>query len=211
MSEVLEVALRQTVGKLNNLRLRRSGHLPAVLYGHGKESVNLSIPADQLETTLRHGAHVVELRGGADGQALLQEVQWDIFQQHVLHLDLLRVDASDRVKVEIPIVLRGEAPGASEGGVIEQLFRTIEIETSPSNIPENLHLSINDLHLGGSLKLADIENLPAGAKIVSDTQATAVQCVEPTVVSDGDEEAAVDGSEPEVIGRKEGDKEGTDE
>jgi len=202
MSDVLQVEDRKLVGKLHNRRLRGSGKLPAVLYGHGKETLSLSVPEDQLNATLRHGAQVVQLQGAASGQALLQEVQWDTFQQYVLHVDLMRVDETDRVQVEVPLVLRGEAPGTHSGGIVEQLMRSIEMETSPSAIPENLHLNINSLQLGDSLTVNDIEDLPEGAKLLVDTSKTIVQCVEPVALPD-EEEGAVEGSiEPEVIGQK---------
>ncbi len=206
MSEVLEVSPREQHGKANNRRLRISGLLPAILYGHGEGSVSLSIPADQMEASLRHGAKVVQLKGAAKGQALLQEIQWDTFQQHVLHVDLLRVDAHDRIKVVVPIVLRGEAPGLNEGGVIDLVLREIEIETAPSSVPEALHLTAKELHLGGSLKASDIEDLPEGALFVGDAEALIVQCVEPTVVPDEDEDAVAGSVEPEVIGEKDEEK-----
>jgi large subunit ribosomal protein L25 len=200
MSEVLEVAKRELHGKLNNGRLRRTGKLPAVLYGHGEPPVSLTINADDLEATLRHGAKVVDLKGAADGQALLQQIQWDTFQQHVLHIDLLRVDAKDRVEVEVDLLLRGEAPGEHEGGVVEHLVHRLEVETDPGHIPDSLHLSINHLHLGGSLKISDIIDLPEGAKVLGDQDIVLVQCVEPTEAPE--ETAMADGAEPEVIGRK---------
>ena len=110
MSDQLRVETRKSLGKRNNERLRRSGRLPAVLYGHGEEVVNLSLAADQLEASLRHGAKVVDLDGAASGKALLQDVQWDTFFQQVLHVDLLRVRAGEKVHVDVPIELRGEAP-----------------------------------------------------------------------------------------------------
>lgn len=201
MSDVLEVTPRQALGKLNTRRLRAGGQLPAVLYGHGGEPVNLSVPEDQLQAGLRHGAKVVQLQGAAQGQALLQEVQWDTFHQRVLHVDLLRVKASDRVHVEVPVALRGQAPGEREGGVVEQLVRSVEIEVAPGSIPETLHLNINALHLNGTLQGADIEDLPAGAKILGEDK-TIAHCVEPTVKAEEAEAASAAGSEPEVIGRK---------
>jgi len=203
MSDVLEVSTRESLGKLNSRRLRAEGIVPAVLYGHGEASISLKLPADQLRASLRHGAHVVELKGAAKGQALLQDIQWDTFQQHILHVDLLRVDAKERVKVEVPIVLRGSAPGENEGGVIEFLRHSIEIETTVASVPENLHLSINDLHLGGSLKAADLEDMPAEATVVADAEAVIVQCVTPTDAPTEEDGAAVaSGAEPEVIGQK---------
>ena len=204
MSEVLEVSLRESCGKLRNRRLRHEGKLPAVLYGHGKDSVSLTIPAEQMETTLRHGAQVVELKGAAEGQALLQDLQWDTFQQHVLHVDLLRVDASDRITVEVPLVLHGEAPGEKEGGVVEVLYHSLEIETSPAVIPDKFEINVNDLHINGSLTATDIRDVSEGVKFLIDSDKTLVQCVEPTVVSD-EEEAAIGGEEPEVIGGRKDD------
>jgi large subunit ribosomal protein L25 len=208
MSEVLEVAKRELHGKLNNGRLRRSGKLPAVLYGHGKEPISLTVTVDGMTATLRHGAKVVELKGAADGQALLQEIQWDTFQQHVLHVDLLRVDAKDRVTIEVALLLRGEAPGEHEGGVVEHLVHHLEIETDPGHIPDSLHVNVNHLHLGGALKIKDIIDMPEGAKVIDDADMVLVQCVEPTEAL---EEEVAEGAEPEVIGRKAGDEEEAEE
>src|SRR5687767_11900896 len=122
MSDQLKVEARKTHGKRSNQRLRRDGKVPAVLYGHGEDCVSLALAADQLEASLRHGAKVLDLDGAATGKALLQEIQWDVFYQHVLHVDLLRVRAGEKVTVEVPIELKGEAPGASAGGVIEQML-----------------------------------------------------------------------------------------
>lgn len=205
MSDVLDVSARESLGKLNSRRLRADGIVPAVLYGHGKESVSLKLPADQLRASLRHGAHVVELKGAAKGQALLQDIQWDTFQQHILHVDLLRVDAKELVKVEVPVELRGHAPGENEGGVIEFLLHSLEIETSVASVPDKLHLNVNDLHLGGSLKAADIEDMPAGATVIGDEGAVIVQCVEPTIAPD-EEDLAATGAEPEIIGQKSDDE-----
>ncbi len=207
--DVLEVSARESLGKLNSRRLRAEGIVPAVLYGHGKASLSLKLPADQLRASLRHGAHVVKLHGAADGQALLQDIQWDTFQQHILHVDLLRVDAKERVKVVVPVVLRGSAPGENEGGVIEFLQHSIEIETTVASVPENLHLSVNDLHLDGSLNAADLDDMPEGATIIGNADAVIVQCVAPTAAPDEEEDAvAAGGAEPEVIGQKDDEAEG---
>jgi len=204
MAETLQVEKRTKTGKLNNRRLRCEGRLPAVLYGHGEESVSLIVPADQLRSTLRHGGKVVDLTGDASGQALLQHVEWDTFHQHLLHVDLLRVDASERVEVEVPLLLHGEAPGEHEGGVVEHLVHYVEIETSPIAIPEALHININRLKLHGSITVGEISDLPEGAKLVTDAKTVAVHCVEPTPEV---EEEAAGAAEPELIGRKAEDEE----
>ena len=83
--------------------------------------MSLTLASDQFEASLRHGAKVVDLNGDAEGKALLQDVQWDTFYQQVLHVDLLRVRAGEKVKIEVPIELRGEAAGVREGGILEQV------------------------------------------------------------------------------------------
>jgi large subunit ribosomal protein L25 len=205
MPDILQVAKRTETGKRYNWRLRCTGHLPGIIYGHGEEPVMVSIPADQLRATLRHGHKVVDLAGDATGQALLQDIQWDAFQQHLVHVDLLRVDANERVTVEVPLLLKGEAPGEHHGGVVAHLVHYVEIETSPIHIPESLHININHLELHGSLKVGDIYDLPEGATLVTDADDVAVQCEEP--VAEPEEELAAAGAEPEVIGRKADDDE----
>ena len=168
MAELLHVEQRKSFGKRNNVRLRRAGRLPAVLYGHGEEAVSLTLAADQFEASLRHGAKVVDLDGAASGKALLQDVQWDTFFHQVLHVDLLRVRAGEQVTVDVPIELRGESPGVRDGGVIEQMIHSIEIEVALDVIPDKLHLNINNLQIGGQLTAKDIIDLPQGAKILVD-------------------------------------------
>ncbi len=208
MSELLHVEKRKAFGKRNNVRLRRQGRLPAVLYGHGEEAVSLTLAADEFEASLRHGAKVVDLDGAANGKALLQDVQWDTFFQQVLHVDLLRVRAGERVTIDVPIELRGEAPGARDGGVVEQMIHSLEIEVALDVIPDKLHLNINQLVIDGHLTAKDIKDLPAGAKILSDEDAVIVHCVMRAVEEEAPaEEAAV--GEPEVIGKgKEEEEEG---
>lgn len=201
MSEVLHVQERTAVGTRNNRRLRKAGRLPAVLYGHGQEPLSLSLAAEEVDASLRHGAKVVDLDGAASGQALLQEVQWDTFFQHVLHVDLLRIEAGEVVTVTVPVETRGEAPGSHEGGVVETLVHELQIEVTPANVPDKLHLNINQLELDGSLTVADIEDLPDGAKVLAETDKVLVHCVARAEAPE-EEEALAGVAEPEVIGQK---------
>lgn len=201
MSEVLQVEKREKYGKHHVRRMRDAGKLPAVLYGHGKPTVNLTVPAEQVGAAVRRGAKIVELAGEAEGPALMQELQWDIFSTHVLHLDLLRVKEGQRISITVPIELRGVALGMKDGGVIDHVLHEIEIETDISHVPEKLLVNINALELDASLTLAEIEDLPEGAIILSDTTKTVVQCITPTEMPE-EEELPADGAEPEVIGEK---------
>ena len=205
MSETLKVEVRESRGKRNARRMRQSGAIPAILYGHGEATLSLSIPLDQVKSAVRHGARVVDLSGAVTEKAFIRDLQWDTFGLQVLHLDLARVSADEKVEVEVVIELRGEAPGAKEGGVVSQVLHQVSVESLVTAIPEKLSLSINGLALNQSLTVADIE-LPAGTTMVTPGETVVVQCVVPKV----EEEAApvsAEGAEPELIGRKPGEEE----
>ncbi|MBX3434448.1 MAG: 50S ribosomal protein L25 [Pirellulales bacterium] len=202
MTEILHVENRTTTGKRRNRRMRDAGQLPAILYGHREEPVSLTLKVEEMAAALRHGVHLVELAGAASGQALLQDVQWDVFQQHVLHVDLLRVDASERITVEVPIHTRGESPGVLNGGLLEHHLHSIEIETSPVAIPDVLHVNINHLGIGQELRVSDIIDMPAGAVPQCEPTSIVVACVMPGAEVEA-EPAVAGAAEPEVIGKAE--------
>ena len=207
MANLLNVEPRTTFGKRINQRLRWNGKTPAVLYGHGEDNVSLTLSAEQLESAVRHGAKVVDLEGAASGKALLQEVKWDTFFHNIVHVDLLRVKAGEKVTVEVSIELRGEAPGVSDGGIIEQLIHSVEIEVPLDVVPDKLHVKINKLQVGGELTIKDITDLPAGATVLVDADEVIVHCIVPQAEEEVEGEAGA--AEPEVIGKgKEDEEEG---
>lgn len=208
MSDILNVSTRTTVGRRDSKRLRKQGWVPAVLYGHGESNVNLAIAASELHHALRHGAHLVEIKGAANESALIRDVQWDVYGQNVLHIDLMRVSKSEAVEVSVSVELRGTAPGTREGGIVEHLLHELRISCPAASIPDSFAVSINDLHLGGSITAGQIK-LPEGAKLLVEADQVVVTCSAPRVVS---EEVAVGelSAEPEVIGRKASEEEGAE-
>jgi len=200
MAEQLQVEKRDAVGKHHNRRLRKSGKIPAILYGHGLENVPLSVPAEQLAAAIRHGSRMVELSGAVRESAFIREVQRDTWGKQVLHVDFTRVSADERIEVELPVELRGEAPGFREGGVVEQVIHRLTIQCRASAIPEKLRLRINELGLNESLTAAEIE-LPEGAKLLDEPHTVIVTCSPPVEAPEEVEEAVE--AEPEVIGAKE--------
>lgn len=206
MSVELKAALRNVLGTRAVRRLRQSGNIPAVLYGHGQPNIHLSIRMEDLHQVVQHGTKVVELRGDVNESALIREVQWDPFGSEVLHIDLFRVSAGERVETTLPIVLKGEAPGAKAGGMVEHVLHEVDLECPVSSLPDRLELVINQLELGGAIFARELP-LPEGAKLLSDPDQIVVHCVEPA----GEEvaaEAPEGAAEPEVIGRKAEEEEG---
>jgi large subunit ribosomal protein L25 len=208
MAQLLPVESRDTHGKRRNRRLRDSGHIPAVLYGHGLENVSLAVPAEQLTAAIRHGSRLVSLTGAVTESAFIRELQWNTWGTHIVHVDFTRISEHEVVEVRVGIELRGEAPGVREGGVVTQHIHEVEIACPASVIPEKLQVNINHLKLTESITLASLE-LPEGAKLLlSDLEAIVVECVVPAELPEEGMGEAVPG-EPEVIGAKE--KEGEEE
>jgi large subunit ribosomal protein L25 len=203
MAETLQAEARESNGKRHAKRLRAGGKVPAVLYGHGQKTMSLAISAEQISAAIRHGARVVKLKGIANDSALIRELQYDTFGLEILHVDLARVSEHERVRVEVPLEVRGQAAGLKEGGVIEHLIHTVEIECPVSAIPEKVVINVTALKLDDSMTVSQA-TLPEGAKIVSGADEIAVQCLKPK--SEEDEAAAEPGAEgavePELI-RKE--------
>ena len=200
MSDTLEVTPRKATGTRESRRLRRQGLVPAILYGHGEKCVGLAAKREAVQAVIRHGSRIVELKGAVKESALIRELQWDTYGVEPIHLDLLRVSKSDRIKVKVPIDMKGEAPGHRAGGVVTLLLHEIEIECTPDTIPEKIHVQVGKLELGAFIKVHDLE-LPKGARVVAEGDETVISCTLPS--KKGEEAAAVPGAaEPELIGRK---------
>jgi len=207
MAEELTVELRESKGKRNVRRLRKAGSVPAVLYGHGKENLSLSVPADQLDTLIHQGTRIVALAGAVSQSALIRDVQWDVWGTHAVHVDFTRVSADETITVEVKVELRGEAPGVKEGGIVDHVLQQVTIDCPAAAIPERISVSVNELKLGDSIVRSALE-LPEGATIEGNPDDVIVQCVEPTELPDEEEAAEAMPGEPEVIGAKKEDEEG---
>lgn len=200
MVDVLNVELRETRGSRNAKRLRDSGCIPAILYGHGKGSVSLAVGTEELEGTIRQGGKFVELKGALSESALISEVQWDAYGLSVLHVDLTRASAGESAQVTVPVTLKGTAPGIRAGGVVEHLQHSVELECPVTAIPDHIEVNVNKLELTDTIHIKDL-NLPEGSRALADPEVIVVQCIE--AKEELDEDALLDmSSEPEVIGRK---------
>ncbi|MEN0109471.1 MAG: 50S ribosomal protein L25 [Planctomycetota bacterium] len=197
MSDTLTLAKRDQLGSRASQRLRAAGQLPVVLYGHKEAVEHLTASTPEVRKAVAHHAQMVNLTGDASGQALVKAVQWDTFHRELLHVDLQRVDASEKVTATIVLELKGEASGA---GVIEQTIASVEVEGPANKMPEVLHVDISKLQLGDNATLADILDLPAGVKPVAEASTVVAHCVRPADAPDMDSVAA-SGESPEVISK----------
>ena len=200
MAGLFQSELRDLTGSANARRLRRSGHVPVILYGHGKENVSLSLVSKQVQAAIEKREKLIKLEGAVTENALVKAVQWDALGTEVIHLDLTRVDENETVEVTVVIVVKGTAPGLAAGGRVNRTIRRTQITCPVMKIPSEIELNLSTLELNGSLTLADIE-LPEGTQLVSAPETVVATCTEIIVDEEPTaDEATGDAAEPELIG-----------
>ena len=205
MSDIFTAKVREKVGSNQSRRLRKEDQTPAILYGLAGESVAIAIPTGEVNTAIRHGSHLIDLKGDLNEPALIKEVQWDALGSQVKHMDLERVDLTKDVEISVPLELHGVAPGVSNGGVVNLLIHEMQISCPAKSIPDHLEININNLEVDQELCLKDVE-LPAGASLLGEGEDVIVTCNVPQVREEEEGEAGEETAEPEVIGEKAGDE-----
>src|SRR5262245_48575083 len=203
MAENLNVKRREKLGGGNNRRLRKTGVVPAVLYGHGEASVALAIDSSAIMNVIRHGHKLVKLQGDVAEGAFIKAVQWDVYGKGLIHIDLLRVSDTEMVRTTVTVELKGTAVGLSEGGIIEFVLHELEIECPAAAVPEKLIVNIGDLHLDQAIHAREV-HLPEGAKILDDPDLVVVHCITPHLQEEATATPLAEpgAAEPELI-RKE--------
>jgi large subunit ribosomal protein L25 len=214
MAESVQLAIqpRDGAGTQAAQRLRKQGLLPAVIYGHKQATVSVALSHDEFTSALRHGARLVELKGDQGAEAaLIQDVQWDHLGKDVLHVDFRRVSKDERVVVTVPLHLRGIAPGATGGGVLDQPLHVLSVECLVTAVPDEIRVNIGELQLEQAIHVKDLK-LPEGIKAMADPEAIVVQIRAPQAEAPAAPAApAAESAEPEVIGRQAKAEEGEEE
>lgn len=193
----IEAEKRSGKGKQDAKRLRKSGLVPAVVYGGKDQVVNLAIDVNAIRQIIRseHGENsILRLKyDKTSTDAMVKEIQLDYLSENIVHVDLIRIDLKKTIDVSVPIVLTGEPVGVKlEDGMLEFLTREIEVRCLPGLIPREISLDISGLHAGQSIKLENLE-LPEGVKPI--TPAHTVICM---VAAKAREEAAAVEEAPEA-------------
>jgi len=206
-SVVLVSEKRQPHGSAEARRLRRSGKITAVLYGHKEETIPLLVSQEEFTKALRHGARVIDLaHGGTQEKALIREVQFDHLGHDILHVDFARVSADERIKIEVRVELRGTAPGVTGGGLLDQPLHNLSIECPAISVPESIRVNIGELQIDGVIHVRDLK-LPEGVTALNDPDAVVVHVTAPIAEAEGAAGPAAEQAEPEVITKGKGEGE----
>jgi large subunit ribosomal protein L25 len=203
----LSSARRADAGKGVARKLRAAGRVPAVFYGRGAAAIPLAVDLKELQGVLEsaEGANViVDLRvegdAAADRKAIIREIQRDPVAGSILHIDLQHISLTEKIVVEVPVVLVGIPTGVKDGGgILETLLREIEVECLPTDIPAHIDVDVSGLAIGQSIHVGDIQ---AGrVTIKTEADRTVATVVPPTVLEEVKpvEEAV---AEPELIAKE---------
>ncbi len=214
----VSVQSRSERGKGAAKRLRRSGLVPAVVYGGSKETEAVALDPKAILKVLRSEAGrntilTLDIEGGSQDNVILKDWVVDPVLETILHADFQRIAMDKILRVTIPILVRGEAIGVkAEDGLLDMVMREVGAECLPADIPERIECDVTDLHLHESIRVRDLP-VPKGVTILDQSDSVVAHVVimraeEEEVAAEGEEvegvEAEAEG-EPEVLakGKKE--------
>lgn len=206
LDTVVPAEPRSTRGKNEARRTRVSGRIPAVVYGAFKDAHAVSInPKDILKIIRSKTGHNsifdVDISGVERTPVIVADEQYDPVKGNLLHIDLRRIDLSRKLRVAIPVHVTGEAKGVKQqGGVLDVVTRSIEIECVPDDIPNQFDIDVTELMVGNSIRVSELP-VKEGVRILTAAEAVVAHVVgiKEEVVA---EPVAAAVPEPEVAAKK---------
>ncbi len=217
---VIEAQSRTPGGKNVNRRLRDSGIIPAVLYGPGKEPIAISVDPEIVQDILhsesgRNSIFTINVDGSAQNNSMVKDYQLDPVKGELIHVDFIQIALDRQLQLEVNIEIVGEPKGVKiDGGIMDFVTRSIEVECLPSDIPESIKVDVSALEINDYVRVSNIEVDPK-VKILSDPEVVVVTIIPPIKEEEPvvEEEAAVEGEaeEPEVIKKGKATEEGEEE
>ena len=216
---VLEADVRAIAGKQAE-SLRRTGLIPAVVYGEGGSPANIQVDAKELSRVLhtKAGGNVLislRVNGGSkkgEDMVLIRELQHHPVTHKIIHIDFHRVSLTKRITVTVPLTFKGDAIGVKQGGgILEHIRWDIEVECLPTEIPAEIPVDVTALEVGKTIAVKDLQ-LQSGVRVVTDPELPIVTCEIPKEEAPPvAEEAAAAATEPEVLKQKKPEEEAAEE
>jgi large subunit ribosomal protein L25 len=205
---VLEAQPRESGNKNQARRVRVGGKIPAVVYGAGKNSLPVSVDPRQvlriLHSDTGHNTIFDLSLSGENTKAMIVDWQYEPIKGKLLHIDLQRIAMDKVLRVEVPIMLQGVPAGVkTEGGILEQMLREVEIECLPGDIPSHIDVDVSELTFGKVIRVSDLPHNEKIKFLTEENQPVAhVTSVKEEVVATPEAtaaDAAATPAEPEVI------------
>jgi large subunit ribosomal protein L25 len=206
---LLNLSVRQEIGKKGARQMRRTGAIPGIFYIHGEDSVPIAVDEKALRSVIVSKANLVDLKfsNGRNEKCVIREIQWDPLSSRPLHVDLMGIKLTEKIKVKVAMRVIGSPIGVKEGGTLQMMLRELEIECLPLDIPEAILIDVSALKIHDAIHVSDLQLqkvriLNDPAHVVATVLPPKLEEV-PTAAAPTEEKA-----EPEVIGRKKEEAEG---
>ncbi len=203
----LDATSRSDTGKGASRRLRKTGMVPGIVYGAGKDPEMISVAHNILLQHLEHEAfysHILTLNvDGKSQKVVLKDLHRHPAKPFIIHMDLLRVSDSDKIKMHVPLHFLNEARavGVKAGGILSKEITDVEIQCLPKDLPEYIEVDLADLDIGQAVHLSDI-SVPAGVELLQlalgEDHDASVAAIHAAKGSKGDEDTAEEGGEAEA-------------
>ena len=201
----LKAETRTDTGRRRLERMREAGRIPGVICERGKASISVSFPTLEFGRVLAGGAQLIDLSLGDDPQkVLIKKVQYDALGEQIMHVDFQKVSLTEKVEVEVEVVLKGKPVGVSEeGGSLMPLSRQLRVSCLPTGIPSVLELDVSEMKMNEVVHASSVP-LPQGVTLISEPETAVCSVVPPKAEEEAAPEAevATTTAEPELI-RKE--------
>jgi len=193
----LRAQVRDTSTKSALKQLRNSGRIAASVYGHGFDSVSVSVDLAELAAAVKseagiHALMEMEIDGGKKkdhGTVVIKRVQKDPLTRRLMHVDFQRVKMTERLTTEVPIQFIGTAAGVQQGGIVEHVIDTVNVRCLPDRIPSHVDLDVSDLEIGQALHVRDLP-MPEGVEILAGADEVVVAVRPPHVHVEPEAEVA---------------------
>jgi len=196
--EARDPAKNKGTGSRASRKLRKSGRIPAIIYGHKEAPVPISMTRESVWGMIKKSSHLAELSvaGGATETVLVREVQWDHLGKEIIHLDFTRVRADESIETVVRLDVRGAAPGVNEDGVLEVVVHELTVTCRANAIPDSIRVDVSALHLNQAIHLKDL-TMPEGVTTSADPETVLVHVIPRAV--EAVEPAEATETQPEVI------------
>ena len=206
----LNVKHRNNNGSSSSRRSRSEGILPGILYGSENEPIAVEMDLHKVEKIVnQHSSDSVLLDIDLDGigkvSVLMKEIQFHPVTSEILHVDLQRVLANKPIQVDVSVELKGEPEGVKAGGLLDQVLRSITVQSLPADLIESIDVDVSNLQIGDSLLICDL-NISTKLTVINDQNSLVVAVNAPKVEAAEDEvseDVSEEANEPEVISEKE--------
>lgn len=181
------------IGTRPSRRLRRTGYVPATVYGRGNAPRNVAVEYKSLYRAITTDAGLnalinLEIDGAGTELTMARVIERHPTRDEVRHVDFLVISKTEAVTTEVPITLVGEAVGVTNGGILDQVLYALPISALPTEVPQSIEVDITDLEIGETITVSEL-SVPAGVEVTADAEHAVVNVLAQRIAEEAEEAA----------------------